>query len=152
MRTLNTLPMANGLSRRQVLAVGVGAAAAVALPAARAQAWPSKPIRFLVPFAPGGTSEIVARSVAAELTRQLGQSVYVENKPGGAGVVAMAEAQKAPPDAAFPAGREPLPLAVQKEIFKGGTHRYEKKSRIPAAGRRHVPVPDPLRFCRRSRG
>jgi tripartite-type tricarboxylate transporter receptor subunit TctC len=68
-------------------------------PGVRAQsAWPSKPIRFLVPFAPGGTSEIVARSVAAELTRQLGQSVFVENKPGGAGVVAMAEAAHANPD------------------------------------------------------
>jgi tripartite-type tricarboxylate transporter receptor subunit TctC len=84
------------LTRRQWIA---GTAAAVALPAARAQAsWPSKPIRFLVPFAPGGTSEIVARSVAAELTKQLGQSVFVENKPGGAGVVAMVEAQKAAPD------------------------------------------------------
>jgi tripartite-type tricarboxylate transporter receptor subunit TctC len=76
----------------------LGTAATLALPAVRAQSWPAKPVRFLVPFAPGGTSEIVARSVAAELTRQLGQSVYVENKPGGAGVVAMAEAAKAPPD------------------------------------------------------
>jgi tripartite-type tricarboxylate transporter receptor subunit TctC len=77
----------------------VGAAAALALPTLRAQsAWPSKAIRFLVPFAPGGTSEIVARSVAAELSKQLGQSVYVENKPGGAGVVAMSEAAHAPPD------------------------------------------------------
>src|SRR3954447_8244754 len=77
----------------------VGAGAALALPWARGQsAWPSKPIRFLVPFAPGGTSEIVARSVAAELTRQLGQTVYVENKPGGAGVVAMTEAAHAAPD------------------------------------------------------
>ncbi|CAA9404535.1 MAG: Putative tricarboxylic transport TctC [uncultured Ramlibacter sp.] len=84
------------LRRRQLIA---GTAAALAVPALHAQpAWPSKPIRFLVPFAPGGTSEIVARSVAVELTKQLGQSVYVENKPGGAGVVAMVEAQKAPPD------------------------------------------------------
>ncbi|HEX2543587.1 MAG TPA: tripartite tricarboxylate transporter substrate binding protein [Ramlibacter sp.] len=84
------------LNRRRFAA---GVAAAVALPATRAQSsWPSKPIRFLVPFAPGGTSEIVARSVAAELTKQLGQSVFVENKPGGAGVTAMVEAQKAPPD------------------------------------------------------
>ncbi|TFZ06665.1 tripartite tricarboxylate transporter substrate binding protein [Ramlibacter henchirensis] len=84
------------LRRRTFVA---GAAAALAAPSLRAQAsWPSKPVRFLVPFAPGGTSEIVARSVAAELSKQLGQNVFVENKPGGAGVVAMVEAQKAPPD------------------------------------------------------
>ncbi|RYF34966.1 MAG: tripartite tricarboxylate transporter substrate binding protein, partial [Comamonadaceae bacterium] len=88
-------PPCSFLTRRRVLA----GAAAVALPTVRAQGgWPARPIRFLVPFAPGGTSEIVARSVAAELTRQLGQSVFVENKPGGAGVVAMSEAAKAAPD------------------------------------------------------
>ncbi|MEO7549312.1 MAG: tripartite tricarboxylate transporter substrate binding protein [Ramlibacter sp.] len=92
---LSSLP----LSRRRLLAGGAAAAALVAAPALRAQsAWPTKPVRFLVPFAPGGTSEIVARSVAAELTKQLGQSVFVENKPGGAGVVAMQEAAKSPPD------------------------------------------------------
>jgi tripartite-type tricarboxylate transporter receptor subunit TctC len=51
-----------------------------------------------VPFAPGGTSEIVARSVANELTKQLGQSVYVDNKGGGAGIPAMSEVAKAAPD------------------------------------------------------
>jgi tripartite-type tricarboxylate transporter receptor subunit TctC len=86
-------------ARRRLLA-GAGALAALAAaPGLRAQtAWPSRPIRFLVPFAPGGTSEIVARSVAAELTKQLGQNVYVENKPGGAGTVAMVEAARAAPD------------------------------------------------------
>jgi len=88
--------MTTTIRRRRFI---VGAAAALALPWLRAQsAWPAKPVRFLVPFAPGGTSEIVARSVAAELTRQLGQTVYVENKPGGAGVVAMSEAAHAAPD------------------------------------------------------
>ena len=77
----------------------IAALMALAWPlAAAAQPWPSKPIRFVVPFAPGGTSEIVARSVAQELTTQLGQSVYVENKAGGAGTIAMGDVKNAPPD------------------------------------------------------
>jgi len=76
------------------------AIATLALPAtSRAQAsWPRQSIRFVVPFAPGGTSEIVARTVAHELTRQLGQTVFVDNKGGGAGVPAMQEVAKAAPD------------------------------------------------------
>jgi hypothetical protein len=58
-------------------------------------AWPSKSVRFVVPFAPGGSSEIVARSTAAELSRTLGQSVFVDNKPGAAGNIAMSEVARA---------------------------------------------------------
>jgi tripartite-type tricarboxylate transporter receptor subunit TctC len=86
------------LSRRTVLQAAGAGAASLALPSFAQSAWPSKAIRFVVPFAPGGTSEIVARSVAAELSKQLGQSVFVENKPGGAGVTAMQEVAKATPD------------------------------------------------------
>lgn len=85
-------------SRRQLLGLGAAAALGVAMSPAAAQSWPTRPIRFVVPFAPGGTSEIVARAVSAELTKQLGQSVFVENKPGGAGTVAMSEVAKAAPD------------------------------------------------------
>jgi len=94
----------NSMNRRQLGALALGAAASVGglgLSPSKAQAqshWPTKAIRFVVPFAPGGTSEIVARSVAAELTKQLGVSVYVENKPGGAGVTAMVDVSKAAPD------------------------------------------------------
>jgi len=84
------------IRRRVVLGSGVAAAALPhSLLAQSPSAWPIKPIRFVVPFAPGGSSEIVARSTAVELSRLLGQSVYVDNKPGGAGNVAMAEVARA---------------------------------------------------------
>jgi len=91
------MPHAVSPNRRVVLHAGLAACAGAAVPLlARAQsAWPSKAIRFVVPFAPGGSSEIVARATAAELTKLLGQSMYVDNKPGGAGNVAMAEVARA---------------------------------------------------------
>ena len=90
--------MNHSICRRTLLqAAGLGAWS-LGFPVLAQAAWPSRAVRFVVPFAPGGTSEIVARSVAAELSKQLGQSVYVENKPGGAGTVAMQEVAKAPAD------------------------------------------------------
>lgn len=95
---MNEITTKLALSRRQVLKAAA-AAVVIAAPSALAQStWPSKAIRFVVPFAPGGTSEIVARSVAVELTKQLGVNVFVENKPGGAGVVAMQDVAKSAPD------------------------------------------------------
>ena len=76
----------------------LAALAALAAPAALAQAWPTKPLRLVVPFAPGGSSSIVARSFAAEMEKGLGQSIIVENKGGGGGLVAMQEAARADPD------------------------------------------------------
>ena len=92
------------IARRRVLQAGAAACTGAAWPllsraqatsTGSGQAWPSKAIRFVVPFAPGGSSEIVARATAVEMGRLLGQSVYVDNKPGGAGNVAMAEVARA---------------------------------------------------------
>ncbi len=83
----------NTLSRRQWLAQTSAAALAASPFMAHAQsAWPSKPLRLIVPFAPGGSSEIVARAVAGEMAKTIGQNVFVDNKPGAAGNIAMQEA------------------------------------------------------------
>jgi tripartite-type tricarboxylate transporter receptor subunit TctC len=66
--------------------------------AAEAFAFPTKPIKLLVPFAPGGSSSIVARLAAEEMSKGLGQQIIIENKPGGFGNVAMLEAARAEPD------------------------------------------------------
>src|SRR5258706_12101155 len=65
---------------------------------ASAQAYPTKAIRLVVPFAPGGSSSIVARSFAAEMSKALGQEIYIENKGGGGGNVAMNDVAHADAD------------------------------------------------------
>jgi tripartite-type tricarboxylate transporter receptor subunit TctC len=76
-------------------------ALAVAAPAALAQgstAWPSKPVRIVVPFTPGGTTDILARALAPELGKAFGQTFIVENKPGAGGNVGADVVAKAAPD------------------------------------------------------
>jgi tripartite-type tricarboxylate transporter receptor subunit TctC len=71
---------------------------AAAAPAQTSPPYPSKPIRLIVPFAPGGSSSIVARAFSAEMSKGLGQQFVVENKPGAGGNIAMEEVAKAEPD------------------------------------------------------
>jgi len=73
-------------------------AAACCSAVALAQAYPSKPIRLVVPFAPGGSSSMVARAFSAEMSKGLGQQFVVENKPGAGGNIAMEEVARADPD------------------------------------------------------
>ena len=75
-----------------------GAALAAASTLAAAQAWPSKPIKFIVPYPPGGTSDILARAVGQKLQEKWGQPVVVENKPGATGNIGADFVAKSPPD------------------------------------------------------
>jgi tripartite-type tricarboxylate transporter receptor subunit TctC len=79
-------------------AFAVALALSAPLGPALAQDYPTKPIRLVVPFAPGGSSSIIARAFSTEMAKGLGQSFVVENMPGGAGNVAMEQVARAAPD------------------------------------------------------
>lgn len=90
--------------RRAISRAGLAAAAALAIaglsgamPAA-AQQWPGKPVRLVIPYAPGGISDIAARLIGARLTDTLGQQFVVDNRPGGSGTIGMGAVAKSPPD------------------------------------------------------
>ena len=76
------------------LAIGAVLWAGLAL----GQAYPSKPVRFIVPFPPGGSSDLIARAIAPRMSEKLGQPVVVENRPGAGGMIGVEAAAKAAPD------------------------------------------------------
>ena len=83
--------------RRNLLAALAGASLLAVFPAI-AQDFPNKPVRIIVPFAPGGNVDITARTISTPLGELLGQQVIVENRPGGGGMVATAQVAKGPAD------------------------------------------------------
>ena len=83
---------------RRWVSVCVVGLSALTVSLAQAQAWPSKPVRIVVPFAAGGTTDILARAIAPELTRVFGQSFYVDNKAGAGGNLGAEIVAKSPGD------------------------------------------------------
>jgi tripartite-type tricarboxylate transporter receptor subunit TctC len=89
----------NRFPRRHWLAIALGTLATLAAPlSAQAQAWPAKPVKIIVPYPPGGATDILGRLVAAKLQEAWGQPVTVENKPGASGVLGNDFVAKAPAD------------------------------------------------------
>jgi tripartite-type tricarboxylate transporter receptor subunit TctC len=87
------------MRRRQFLQYGACALAAPAISqSAFAQAYPSRPVRLVVPFPAGGTTDILARVLGQSLSERLGQQVVIENKPGGGTNIAVQQVVNAPPD------------------------------------------------------
>jgi tripartite-type tricarboxylate transporter receptor subunit TctC len=84
--------------RMAIAAVAATAAALLAGPAAAQSAWPNKPVRIVVPFAPGGTTDILARAIAPELSKAFGQQFVVENRAGAGGNIGADVVAKAPND------------------------------------------------------
>ena len=96
---MTPLKQHTALRRRAFLSATGGAALGLALPlSARAQSYPSKPIFFVVPLAPGGSADLLARLVGQHLSQRLGQPVVVEMRPGGGTVIGTSLVAKAPAD------------------------------------------------------
>src|SRR5262249_3038799 len=87
------------LPRRQFLRLAAGAAALPLAPhIARTQAYPTRPVRIVVPFAPGGGTDVIARLIGQYLSERLGQQFVIENRPGGGSNIGTEAVAHAPPD------------------------------------------------------
>lgn len=86
------------ITPHRLLAASLGALSLLASGSAMAQSYPTRPIKVVVPLGPGSTGDIVARAVSAEMSKTLGQSLVIENKPGAGGSIAMNELTKVTPD------------------------------------------------------
>ena len=96
--------------------------------AALAQAYPSKPVRMILPFPPGGPTDITGRVIAQKLTEQLGQPVVPDNRPGAAGNIGLELAAKAPPDGYTIVLAAP-PIAISPSLY--AKLNYEQKDLAP---------------------
>jgi len=92
-----------------VLAIGV----------AHADTWPAKPVRFIVPFAPGGSGDIVGRTIGARLTDAWGEQILIDNRPGAAGAIGTAATASASPDGYTLLLADDSPLSITPHIRKG---------------------------------
>jgi len=112
----------NSIPRRTALQVLGAAGLAAALPAiARAQsadAWPSRPISYVVPFTPGGSTDVIGRLIAQKLAEALGQPVVVDNKPGAAGAVGASYVAKAKADGYTLFGGTISTHAINASLYK----------------------------------
>lgn len=114
--------------RRSLLALAVSMLAGI--PMARAQSaaakWPSQPVRFVVPFPAGSAPDVLIRFVGAKLTQKWGQSVVVDNKPGGSGVIGMNTLLTGPTDGTTFGFVQGSAISVAPSTIKGVTYDFNR--------------------------
>lgn len=107
------------MHKRSLLGLIAGAAMLAALPVQAQDKFPDRPIMFVVPFPPGGPTDAMARILATELTRELGQSVVVENRAGAGGNIGADFVARANPDGYTIMFGTSGPLAINHSLYKG---------------------------------
>ena len=116
----------NSARRRGIVAALMSLSLVAPVAAQTADEWPSRPIRMVVPFAPGGTTDLLARIVAEGLSKSLGQSVVVENKGGAGGNLGAAEVARAQPNGYTLMMGTPGPLAINPYVYANMPFRPER--------------------------
>jgi len=91
-----------------------------------AQSFPTKEVTIVSPFPPGGTTDVLARAIAQELSKSIGQQVIVENRPGAAGMIGTASVSRAAPDGHTLLLSTPGPISVNKFLYKNMTYNPDK--------------------------
>lgn len=119
--------------QRGVICLSLAALIAAATPLAMAQTYPAKPIRFIVPFAPGGGTDLLARAIGVRLTDVLGQPVVVDNRGGAGGVIGADLAAKAAPDGYTIVLGSPGPLTINPNLRPSIPYRLKDFAPITLA-------------------
>lgn len=104
----------------------VGAMALLCGPVAAADHFPSKTIQIVAPFPPGGTTDVLARAIAQELSKTIGQQVIVENRPGASGMIGAGSVAKAAPDGYTLLLSTPGPITINPHLFSRMAYHPEK--------------------------
>src|SRR6476646_11134989 len=117
---------ASSMKRRisLICAMSLAFIAAVAFSSARAETFPSKPVRIIVPYGPGGIADVTMRLVAQDLSKRFGQQFFIENRPGAGGVVGMQAAREAPADG-YTLVMVGGGLTIAKALFKSLPYNIE---------------------------
>ncbi|MBL0420870.1 tripartite tricarboxylate transporter substrate binding protein [Ramlibacter sp. AW1] len=115
------------MKRRTLAALGLALVVAAPHALLAQEAFPSKPIKFIVPYAPGGLPDTVARIVAQKLTERMGQSVVVDNKPGGNGIVSYQALMNGPNDSHQFIVSDGSMLSITPQINKAATYSVGKE-------------------------
>src|SRR5262245_29806012 len=124
--------------RRQFLHLAAGALAAPALPRiATAQAYPTRPVRVIVPFAPAGTTDILARLIGHWLSERLGQQFVIENRPGASTIIGTEAVVRAPSDG-YTLLLVGTPSAINTTLFEKLSYDFLRDI-TPVAGLLRVP-------------
>lgn len=121
-------------TKRTLMRATAGALLLLAAPLSMAQAWPTRPIRLVVPFPPGGLIDNMARLVGSRLSQELGQPVVIDNKPGAGGNVGAAEVARAPADGYTLLMASPA-LTISPAIYKNLPYQPSQLAPVALLGR-----------------